>query len=214
MPELPRSSVTPGLPIRVVKVGGSLLARAELPAALSAWLAEQPGGHVVLIAGGGELVDVIRTADRVHKLDETAAHWLAIGAMRVTARLLATLLSEAALVDSWNELRQRAASPGITIFDVEQFLRQVEPNLPGRKLPEGWDVTSDSIAARVAIVLGARELVLLKSTPPSNPAATISELSAVGYVDRFLPCLQGELPAIRCQCHNDLRSNRKITFRF
>jgi 5-(aminomethyl)-3-furanmethanol phosphate kinase len=198
MPASPLSSVSPNAPVSVVKVGGSLLGRSELPAALNDWLANQAAAHTVLIAGGGELVNVIRTADRTHQLGETAAHWLAIAAMRVSARLLAILVPQAALVDSWNELRERVATPGLTIFDVEPFMRKVEPNLPGRKLPESWDVTSDSIAARVAIALATSELVLLKSAPPTDPAATLSELAAISYVDRFLPRLQDELPEVRC----------------
>ena len=49
------------------------------------------------------------------------------------------------------------------------FLREVEPGLPGPKLPVGWDVTSDSIAARVAVLFDVAELVLLKSS--SAPVA-------------------------------------------
>lgn len=186
-------------PVRVVKVGGSLLGRPELPAVLHAWLADQTADHTVLIAGGGELVEVIRAADRTHQLGEKSAHWLAIAAMHVSAKLLAKLVPQATYVDSWNELRERTTMPGVTIFDIEQFMRKVEPNLPGRKLPESWDVTSDSIAARVAVALAARELVLLKSAPTSHPEATLSELAAEGYVDRFLPQLQDELPAVRCE---------------
>jgi aspartokinase-like uncharacterized kinase len=170
----------------------------ELPAVLNAWLAEQPTGHLVLIAGGGELVEAIRTADRTHNLGEPVCHWLAIAAMRVSARLLAALIPQASPVESWDELCSRVSSPGVSVLDVEQFLRQVEPSLPGKKLPETWEVTSDSIAARVAIALDAGELVLLKSAPPPGALASPSELSALGYVDRFLPCLQAEMPTWKC----------------
>src|SRR5690606_34714726 len=101
-----------------------------------------PAGHVVLVAGGGEFVEAIRVGDRTHHLGESVCHWLAIAAMGVTARLLKAFIPKAKLVESWDELREQVALPGLSVFAVEQFLRQVEPNLPGRKLPESWDVTS------------------------------------------------------------------------
>ena len=55
---------------------------------------------------------------------------------------------------------------GTLVFDVTGFMRQIEPRLQGSKLPYGWSVTSDSIAARVAAVLAAGELVLLKPALP------------------------------------------------
>ena len=62
-----------GLPIRVVKVGGSLFGFAGFVAALNEWLAEQPPAVNVLIAGGGKLADVIREADAAWGLGDEAA---------------------------------------------------------------------------------------------------------------------------------------------
>jgi len=186
--------------VRVVKVGGSLLLRKELPSALQAWVTTQPAGHTVLICGGGDLVETIRVADRVHGLGEVVAHWLAIAAMDINAQLLAALLPWAVLVESWGELQKYVRSPGISIFAVESFLRWNEPNMAGTKLVEHWDVTSDAISARVAIGLPAHELVLLKSAPPGELDASLSQLSERGYIDRFLPKLHGELPPVRFEC--------------
>jgi aspartokinase-like uncharacterized kinase len=47
-------------------------------------------------------------------------------------------------------------------------------------LPHRWDVTSDSLAVRVAALAGARELILLKSTDP--PSADWTE---AGFVDAY-----------------------------
>jgi aspartokinase-like uncharacterized kinase len=53
-------------------------------------------------------------------------------------------------------------------------------------LPPCWGVTSDSIAARVAVRLGARELVLLKSvTPPTH--ADRADAARLGLVDAEFP---------------------------
>ena len=85
-----------GLPIRVVKVGGSLFGFTEFVQAWNGWLAEQPPAVNVLIAGGGKLADVIREADAAWGLGEEAAHWLCVDVMGVSARLLATLLPKSA----------------------------------------------------------------------------------------------------------------------
>jgi aspartokinase-like uncharacterized kinase len=66
-------------------------------------------------------------------------------------------------------------------------------------LPANWSVTSDSIAGRLAIALGADELALLKSvSPPVNrdTAHWLSELAVAGYVDSFFPKLQAEMPPL------------------
>jgi aspartokinase-like uncharacterized kinase len=55
-------------------------------------------------------------------------------------------------------------------------------------LPESWDVTSDSLALRLAQRLGARRLALVKSVPapePFDPAA----LARADLVDRAFPRL-------------------------
>ena len=159
-------------PLRVVKVGGSLLrgqpdakAKENLSAALTKWLAKQSPAVNVLIAGGGELADVIRQADQTHGLGEEVAHWLCVDALTITARLLGIIL-KAKVIARTEEVP--AVSPAICIFDPAPFLRGVEPLVFSKKsLPHTWAVSSDSIAARIAEFLAARELVLLKSWLPA-----------------------------------------------
>lgn len=185
-----------GQRLQVVKVGGSLLHGDALRGRLQRWLRRQTPAHHLLMAGGGGFADLIRQADKRHGFDEKASHWLCISAMRTTARLLAEVLPEATLTVRYGRLREAIRHGRLTLFDPWSFLRAVEPRLPGTRLPETWDVTSDAIAARLAIVLGADELVLLKSVLPA-PAADIGQLAASGYVDRFFPQLVGELPTTR-----------------
>jgi hypothetical protein len=163
-----------GLPIRVLKVGGSLFGFGGFVAAFQGWLAEEPPAVNVVIAGGGKLADVIREADAAWGLGDEAAHWLCVDVMGVSARLLATLLPDCRWEDAWGGLLPRlGAGDGRQpiIFSPVQFLREVETDLPPRPLPHSWSVTSDSIAARIAQVLPAGELVLLKSADPPDDAA-------------------------------------------
>lgn len=164
-----------GLPIRVVKVGGSLFGFGGFVAAFHGWLAEQPPAFNVVIAGGGKLADVIREADAAWGLGDEAAHWLCVDVMGVSARLLATLMPDCRWEDAWDSLLpQLGAGDGrqAIVFSPVQFLRELEADLPPRPLPHNWSVTSDSIAARIAQVLPADELVLLKSADPPGDAAT------------------------------------------
>jgi aspartokinase-like uncharacterized kinase len=190
--------------VRVVKLGGSLLDDAELPARYRRWLKTQLPARNVLVVGGGRLTDALRQAHRTHSLDESLTHWLAIDCMGIQARLVAGLLKDAELVAEWNGLRRRllqmltAGKSGTLVFDVTGFCRQIEPRLPGTHLPHGWQVTSDSIAARLAGALAAGELVLLKSALPGDEPQSTQALSDIGYVDEFFPTIAREVRQIRC----------------
>jgi aspartokinase-like uncharacterized kinase len=190
--------------IRVVKLGGSLLDDADVAVRYRRWLNTQRPARNVLIVGGGKLVEVLRHADQRHSLDQSLLHWLAIDCLGINARLMAGLLHEAELVAEWNGLRRRLlqmlpdGKSGTLVFDVVGFMRQIEPQLPGARLPHGWAVTSDSIAARVAAALAAGELVLLKSTLPAEEPQTTQALADVGYVDEQFPTVAREVRMIRC----------------
>ncbi len=175
---------------RVVKLGGSLLDDADWPRRLRAWLADQAPTPTVLIVGGGRLVDVLRDWHAAHRLGETRSHWLAIRAMSVTARVAHSLLPDAKLAEDWTSLRTECdRATRQIVFDPLDFLLRIEPSLPGERIHETWDATSDSIAARVCVALGAQELVLLKSCAPPVSTADLAQLAELGYVDRCFPTM-------------------------
>lgn len=183
-------------PIRVVKVGGSLFDWDGLPEAVTQWLASRPPAQNILIAGGGELADAIRHVASRYKTPEVAAHWLCVDAMSVSAQLLGAILRDRLrVITSWNIFRSLVASGGEDcVFDPREYLRAFEPQTKGTPLPRDWNVTSDSIAARVAIAIEARELMLLKSQDPPAGASP-EELAQTGYVDQFFPTIAKDLSA-------------------
>lgn len=183
--------------IRVIKVGGSLFELPEIRQRLADWLAAQSPATCVFVAGGGKVVQSIRELDTLHRLGEAASHWLCIRAMSVTARLLVDLLDDAALVDELRGLHELFESrpSRAAVFDVTRFMTGEEPSLSGVVLPQDWSVTSDSIAARLAQVVGAAELVLLKSELPAS--GRLDEMAAAGYIDGFFPTIAVELPEVR-----------------
>ena len=184
-------------PIRIIKLGGSLMDKTGMPAELHAWLArQQPAGNII-IAGGGRMTDEVREWDRRHVLGEVAAHWLCVRVMSITARASAAMLGDVPLADSLVEAMGCAAQRALCVLDVARFLRNDEPQRGGTRIAHDWSVSSDSIAARVAGVLSANELVLLKSTSPPEELS-IGSVARCGYIDGFLPRLAEELAAVRC----------------
>lgn len=182
--------------MRIVKVGGSLLDWPPLKEQLAAWLAAQRPDCHVLIAGGGELTNAIRRAQAIHAFDDEAAHWMCVQALSVTAQLLAQLIPGATLIGSLEELRAAAATgKSPLVLDPAEFLQHEEPLAGGTPLPHDWTATTDSIAARLAAVAAASELVLLKSADP--PAwSSLAELAAARFVDEHFPIAAHGLPSV------------------
>jgi 5-(aminomethyl)-3-furanmethanol phosphate kinase len=191
------------LPVRVVKVGGSLFARPDLALRLQTWLQRQSPAIQVLIAGGGELADVIRRWDQAHGLGEERSHWLCIRALGISAEVLASLLPDAMLPKRLSDFRTRieeenhGQTPALIVFDLESFLRDEEPAFPPEAVPHTWHVTTDSLAARLAEVINADELVLLKSVLPPSDTTDFVTLAAAGYVDGYFPIVAARLQQVR-----------------
>jgi len=190
----------------VVKVGGSLFDHPRLGPGLRAYLDSLAPSEVLLVPGGGRMADAVRELDRIHGLGEELSHWVAVRAMDVMGEVLrascrvgrASLrarptfaLSDAAgsamvgLEDSTHPTKSddgpdRLDCSRVTFLNCLAFLK-TDDSRPGA-LPHSWAVTSDSIAARAAIVFGAERLVLLKSV--DVPAGTSwEEAAARGWVD-------------------------------
>jgi aspartokinase-like uncharacterized kinase len=137
---------------------------------------------VLIVPGGGELVDAIRRLDACQRLGEEAAHWLAVRALQVTAHYLVGLFRRGEIVSSWAECPPLWSEGKVPVLDALHFL-QADDGRSGA-LPHRWAVTSDAIAARLAVVSGARQLVLLKSVDvPRNIAW--AEAARRGWVDEW-----------------------------
>jgi aspartokinase-like uncharacterized kinase len=166
----------------VAKVGGSLYDLPDLAARLRRFLDARGDPDWLLVPGGGAAADAVRALDRAHRLGDERAHWLALRACSLNAHFLHLLLPRTRVVSEPRGHR----GPGV--LDPLAFAAADEGR-PGC-LPHRWDATSDSVAARVAIVASAR-LVLLKSiTVP--PAMTWEDAAAAGHVDAVLPRLVRE----------------------
>lgn len=197
----------PQIPRRVVKLGGSLLEWPELRYRLRDWLDAEAGTQTLLVVGGGRLADAIRDVDAVHALGEEHSHWLCVRAMRLNT-CLARLLIGGRWVRRVRRWAAKPARPGLCLVDPWVFLREEEPYWASQSLPHTWEVTSDSIAARLAALLGV-PLVLLKSATPLPPFTT-SALAAAKFVDSYFPQAAHAVPKIICV---DLRNSTSTQVR-
>lgn len=167
----------------ILKFGGSLLSRPNWPAELRDLLAIL-GRPTTVVVGGGRIVDALRELDAASPRPAALMHRLAIDCMGITARLVA---SAAGLPLAAAPTRDSQA----VVLDAPGWLDSA-----GRadRLPVGWQVTSDSIAASVAIEQ-AFDLVLAKSVAPPCPG-DITGLATRGWVDGHFPVLAADLATL------------------
>jgi 5-(aminomethyl)-3-furanmethanol phosphate kinase len=198
----------------VIKVGGSLLDWPELPRRLAGFL-DHPRGQearlrerAVLVAGGGAFADLIRTMDQTHALGDHKAHRLAIRSLDLTAELLAAL-TPGSTVAHWPEDLRACRNLGqVPILAPWRLLEEVDDR-GADPLPASWDVTSDSIAARIAVLLGARRLILLKSV---GLYADIDrdEAARAGLIDPMFPAVARQLEVVEIVCLRDAEPERRL----
>jgi len=193
--------------IRVLKLGGSLLGWSGLREALRRWREAKPAACDLLVVGGGAAADWVREADRVHQLGDDVAHWLAIDAMQLNAALAAAIWPEARWCESLHQ--RKNTEHGLQLLRPWPALSDAEQGRFGTPLPHSWDVTSDSIAAWVARAIGARELVLLKSSLPRGDSMQMA--IDAGYVDRHFATAARGIEAITAV---NLRSESLASRRF
>lgn len=203
------------MPLVVYKLGGSLLTLGDLDRRLMALLEEplplatRPVADRAVLIGGGETADLVRRWDREHKLGAERSHDLALAAMAFNARLVHLLVTGSELVAKRTLVRKTCAGGGIAILEPVAVVAEAEKRAAER-LPRSWDVTSDSIAAFLAIEWRAAALVLIKSTPR---AAGQSAAAAArrGQVDKYFPHLAKRLPLVAWA---NLRSKRPVIDRW
>jgi aspartokinase-like uncharacterized kinase len=189
--------------VAVVKVGGSLYDLPDLGVRLRRWLAEQfPDGRVVLVPGGGPSADVVRHLDHRHALGEEISHWLALRALTLNAHFLAALLPLGCVTGDTVELQHLWRKNRLPILDVHEFARTDEPD--PNHLPHSWTVTSDAFAARIAILVQASHLVLLKSTEIAQ-GLEWAEAGRMGFVDPMFAQVLRNAPAELCVFAVNLR---------
>lgn len=183
--------------VTVLKFGGSLLDFGDLPTRLRAVFKLLDGDQPLLVCGGGDAADIVRCWHDTHALNEEQSHWLAMDSIRLNQRLLLTLMPELELVSNRAAAELAWSRGRVPLLDLMAFVSIEESHAEqDAALPHTWDVTSDSLAAWVAIRWPASRFVLLKSVELPNKDArwTLQTAADAGFVDRYFPKLTPSLP--------------------
>lgn len=159
----------------VVKLGGSLIGSQEL----THWLdifARFSDGKIVIVPGGGIFADAVREAQQLTKLDDVAAHKMAVMAMDQCGELLTSLSPTMTTASTELEIAERGFQHRAIVWLPSKMVCADD------KIPSSWQVTSDSLAAWLATKLNAEHLVLIKSSPLHADDAVVSQISLENLV--------------------------------
>jgi len=182
--------------LNVFKLGGSLFTSESYYKNVKTLLQNYPHDVNILICGGGPAVQQIRQYQKQFNLSDAECHHNSMLAMDRNTRHLCQHL-KIAVSESWQQLISQIEhdpkTPCWLGFAVTQFVLGEDPLLPPPQLPESWDTTSDSIAARIASLLKAR-LILAKSTSPTSN--NLSRLANQGYVDNHFPVAAASISSV------------------
>ena len=152
----------------IVKLGGSLAHTQQCAAwleVLTAW-----GGPLILVPGGGPFADCVRTTQATMRFDDATAHRMALVAMEQYGTALAARAPVFALASCRDELDGALCAGQIPVWMPTKMI------LAAPEVPETWELTSDSLAAWLAGLLGA----------PPVAADQIRRSDGSGYGER--PC--------------------------
>ncbi|MCX5657766.1 MAG: hypothetical protein NTZ48_06035 [Candidatus Omnitrophica bacterium] len=114
------------------------------------------GYKIVIVPGGGELVDKIREFSRIYRISDSLAHWMAIMAMDINGMFISVINNKSKPVKSVRGCVQALNSRQVPVFLPYRLLKKRD------ELPKSWEVTSDSISLNIAHILKAKYHILLK----------------------------------------------------
>ena len=173
----------------VVKLGGSTARTAELDAWIAALV--ESAAPLVVVPGGGPFADTVREAQRSMGFSDAAAHNMAIFAMEQFGQVILDRHPRFVPARLIGDIEAALSSGCIPVW-MPSELASSAPDVP-----QSWDVTSDSLAAWFAGLVGAETLLLIKQTNDFSSCDDVAALSARGVVDAALPSMLPENIALR-----------------
>jgi aspartokinase-like uncharacterized kinase len=158
----------------VLKIGGSCLETGSLGPILAAVV--KRGRPVIVVPGGGPFADQVRCAQAAHGFSDAVAHRLALLSMHQMAHVFAGLDANLVPAETAEDFAHLLAA-GLTPVWMPEGMAAGAPDVP-----ETWNMTSDGLAAWLAVQLGGAEVCLLK-TCPVPAGATLATLANAEIVD-------------------------------
>lgn len=165
----------------VVKIGGSLL-RSGTAIPLLRALRERAKERLAIVPGGGAFADAVRAAQTEHHLSDAAAHHMALIAMDLSARMVVDKAEGFVVAGTDEQFDSAWSHLAIPVWAPARMASA------DSRMPQSWDMTSDSLGAWLAIHLTAANLVVVKSCAiPESIRDDASALAAAGIVDACFP---------------------------
>lgn len=165
--------------ITVIKLGGSLMRSAELSGWLNSIESVSTSSNIIIVPGGGEFADSVRSLQNEHEIDDHTAHRMALLAMCQYGYLLAGMNPKLHIVKDI-ELLSSFAGKNIPLIWLPMSLIEDDSEIAA-----SWDFTSDSIALWLATRLLAEKLVLVKLEGSNNVTQdSIKKHVKNGYLDK------------------------------
>jgi aspartokinase-like uncharacterized kinase len=161
----------------IVKLGGSLSQSDTLVKCLNKVEQNYADRAVVIVPGGGAFADQVRLAQHHWQFDDKTAHRMAILAMQQMALLMKGLKGNFSIARSVTGIRKKLHQQKIVIWSPDII------ELDNSAIQASWDITSDSLAAWLAMTLSARELILVKSAM-IDENLSIQQLAKQNIVDK------------------------------
>ena len=168
----------------VVKIGGSLESLEGYGCRINQFLDALDADQKVIVVGGGKRVDEIRKISQLENWSDERSHWAAIDQLSQNATFASSSLNQE-LINCIQPLTQK--TKGCVVFDCAHWLKECDLD-EERPLPCSWEVTSDSIALKLALDIKADQLLLLKSVCPEQPF-DVARYAELKIVDAYFPDL-------------------------
>ena len=205
----------------LLKVGGSLALQPkslqELCTKLSDYSKEK---QLVVVPGGGEFADTVRSINQRFNLSDKIAHRMAILGMDQYGLLLFNLMPNSLPINDIAKIWDVLDSRKLAVFLPSSFMEKEDP------LENSWNVTSDAIAVYLAGRLSIKKVLLVTDVDgiyKGNPkeyseeklikkiySKELSELNERTSVDMFTPKLIGRFH-VDCYVVNGLFPERVLS---
>lgn len=139
----------------VVKLGGSLIKDGVIDENIKALELLRKDYNIIVVIGGGELADGVRSFDSTYGLSESIAHLTAIKCMDLNTEMVKDISSDAEVASSVTESEKLCREDKLPLLKTYRFMNR-------KSTRPSWEITSDSISALVADDVGADEVILVK----------------------------------------------------
>lgn len=137
----------------VIKLGGSMMRSPQL----LPWLKAARTGGAILVTGGGDFANTVRTAQADMDLTDETAHHMAILAMLQFGMVCCDLMPEMKMFQTLQQAKELIKQKQTPVWDPQHMTSK------WHDLPHDWSATADTLALRLAAAAGASRLILVKA---------------------------------------------------